>query len=130
MAKAPWEKYVTASKKNGWVLKPPVVASKARKSPRQKMLDAIDKQLAAYKAGEFGKGSWFRPHADGDVVKGQVRYGTQPLKLMGDTAYMEMSSSKVEDFFADIRAWVESGKLDDRLEQLSRDFAAAKAAKA
>ena len=130
MAKLAFEKYVTPSKKTGWVMKKGAArAAKPGKSPRQKMLEAIDVQMAAYKKGEVTKGSWFRAHEDGDVVKGQVRYGTQALQLIGDTPYMEMSANMLDQFYADLRTAVEGGKLDQQLEELSRKMSAARKAK-
>ena len=124
MAKAPWEKYATASKKVGWVTKKAARSTKPGKSAREKLIEAIDKQQKAFAAGEISKGSWFRPHNDGDVVKGQVRYGTQPLKLVGDTTYLEMPHDMVGQFYSDIRAAAEAGKFDAQLDVISESMSA------
>lgn len=123
MAKAPWDKYATPSKKTGWATKKTTRAAKPGKSPRQKLLEAIDNQIANL-GKDIGKKAWFKAHPDGDVVKGQVRYGTQPIILTGDVTYIELPESMLGQFFKDIRAAVDAGKFDAQLDDISERMSA------
>lgn len=123
MAKAPWEKYGVPSKKTGWVLKASVRATKPKAHPREKLIAAIKFQQANIDK-DIGKKAWFKPHADGDVMKGQVRYGTAPLKLSGDNTYLELPAELLGQFYADILAATEAGKFDAQLETISEKMSA------
>lgn len=120
MAKAPWEKYSTPSSKTAWATKKAVRAARPVKTPQQKMLEQIAKQFEYLNDPMAGRKSWFRLHSDGDVVKAQVRYGSSPLKISGDSTYVEMPIEKCEEFLNDIRDAVEnSNRFDAQLKAIS-----------
>lgn len=123
MAKAPWEKYAVGSKKTGWVTKQKPASQKAKAHPREKLIKAIQFQQENINK-DIGKKAWFKAHDDGDVVKGQVRYGTAPLKLSGDNTYLEMPAEMLSQFYVDVLAAVEAGKFDAQLEAISEQMSA------
>lgn len=127
--KMPWDNYTTASKKVGWVTKKAAPKVKVGKSPQTKLIEAIDFQLANLGNEEIGRKAWFRTHDDGDVAKGQVRYGAIPLKLSGSD-YVELPSDKLEQFLKDIREAAVSGHFNEQLGEISSRLSAGKTKKA
>lgn len=127
--KMPWESYTTASKKTGWVTKRAAPKVKIGKSPQTKLIEAIDFQLANLGNEEIGRKAWFRTHEDGDVAKGQVRYGAIPLKL-GTSEYVELPSDKLEQFLKDIREAAVAGHFNEQLGDISERLSASKTKKA
>lgn len=129
MAKMPWEKYATPSKAGAtFVTVKTVRAAKPGKSPQEKMLDAIDWQISNL-GKDIGKKAWFRRHPNGNVVKGQVRYGTKPLVIAGGSTYVEFPASYLEQFLNEVRAAVAAGKFDDQLDAISANMADARRTK-
>ncbi len=124
MAKMPWEKYATASKAVGWVTKKAPRAVRVGKTPKQKLLDAIETQMGYLNDATVGKKSWFRPHKDGDVVKAQVRYGNTPLKISGDSTYVELPYDLRSQFLLDIKDAVEKDRFDAQLTSISEQMSA------
>src|SRR5690348_322095 len=83
---------------------------------RTRVIEGIDKMLAALKAGDDApKRGWYS--ARGDVVRVQLKHGSKPLAINGEKEFF-IPRQCVEEFFANARKSVEDGELDSSINAL------------
>lgn len=77
---------------------------------RNRVIEGIDKMLAALKAGdEAPKRGWYSTR--GDVVRVQLKFGSKPLAINGDKEFF-VPRQRVADFYTNARQSVAAGELD------------------
>lgn len=77
---------------------------------RNRVIEGIDKMLAALKAGdEAPKRGWYSTR--GDVVRVQLKHGSKPLAINGDKEFF-VPRQRVADFYTNARTSVAAGELD------------------
>jgi hypothetical protein len=83
---------------------------------RKRVIEGIDKMLAALKAGaETPKRGWYSTR--GDVVRVQLKHGSKPLTINGQREFF-ISRQRVADFFTNARKSIEAGELDSSINEL------------
>ena len=83
---------------------------------RTRVIEGIDKMLAALKAGEDApKRGWYSTR--GDVVRAQLKHGSKPLAINGEKEFF-IPRQRVTDFYANARKSVEAGELDSSINAL------------
>lgn len=83
---------------------------------RNRVIEGIDKMLAALKAGEEApKRGWYSTR--GDVVRAQLKHGSKPLAINGDREFF-IPRPRAADFYSNARKSVEAGELDSSLNAL------------
>lgn len=124
MAKAPaWKKLIRTKEQVG-----AVKAKAAGKTPRQKMLDAIDKQIKNLEENTLSaKGVWHTKAGD-KGYKVKPRYGTTSLNLHDDDIYVY--GDDLDAFLKGLREDIAAGNMDAELQRISDRMSASKAKKA
>ncbi len=83
---------------------------------RNRLIEGIDKMLAALKAGEeTPKRGWYSTR--GDVVRVQLKHGSKPLTINGEKEFF-VPRQRVADFYSNARKSVEAGELDSSINAL------------
>lgn len=83
---------------------------------RNRVIEGIDKMLAALKAGEEApKRGWYSTR--GDIVRAQLKHGSKPLTINGDKEFF-VPRQRAADFYANARKSVEAGELDSSINAL------------
>jgi hypothetical protein len=83
---------------------------------RNRVVEGIDKMLAALKAGEeTPKRGWYSTR--GDVVRAQLKHGSKPLTINGEKEFF-IPRQRVADFYTNARKSVEAGELDSSINAL------------
>lgn len=83
---------------------------------RNRVIEGIDKMLAALKAGdEAPKRGWYSTR--GDVVRAQLKHGSKPLAINGDKEFF-IPRQCAADFYSNARKSVEAGELDSSINAL------------
>lgn len=83
---------------------------------RNRVIEGIDKMLAALKAGDDApKRGWYSTR--GDVVRVQLKHGSKPLKINGEKEFF-IARERVADFYTNARKSVEAGELDSSINAL------------
>jgi hypothetical protein len=83
---------------------------------RSRVIEGIDKMLAALKAGEdVPKRGWYRTR--GDVVRVQLKHGSKPLAINGEKEFF-IPRQRAADFYSNARKSVEAGELDSSINAL------------
>lgn len=83
---------------------------------RNRVIEGIDKMLAALKAGEeTPKRGWYSTR--GDVVRVQLKHGSKPLAINGENEFF-MPRQRAADFYTHARKSVEAGELDSSINAL------------
>lgn len=122
MAKAPaWKKFIRTKEQVG-----AVSAKAAGKSPRQKMLDAIDKQIKNLEENTLSAmGVWHKKAGD-KGYKVKPRYGTTSLNLHDGDIYVY--GDELDAFLKGLREDIAAGNMDEQLEKISAKMSAGKLA--
>lgn len=90
---------------------------------RNRIIEGIDKMLAAHKAGEDApKRGWYSTR--GDVVRVQLKHGSKPLAINGENEFF-IPRQRVADFYTHARKSVEAGELDSSIKALFQKSAGA-----
>ena len=122
MAKAPaWKKLIRTKEQMG------LTRTKAPgKSPRDKMLEAVDKQIANISGGTLGaRAVWYRAAGD-KGYKVNPRYGSAALSLHDEDIYVE--ANQLEAFLKALREDIAAGNMDKQLQEISDRMSASKRA--
>lgn len=83
---------------------------------RNRVIEGIDKMLAALKAGdEAPKRGWYSTR--GDVVRVQLKLGSKPLTINGDKEFF-VPRQRLVDFYTNARKSVAAGELDGSITAL------------
>ena len=83
---------------------------------RVRVIEGIDKMLAALKAGEeVPKRGWYSTR--GDIVRVQLKHGSKPLAINGETEFF-IPRQRAADFYTNARKSVEAGELDGSINAL------------
>lgn len=83
---------------------------------RSRVIEGIDKMLAALKAGEAApKRGWYSTR--GDVVRAQLKHGNKPLVVNGEKEFF-IPRQRAADFYTTARNSVEAGELDSSISAL------------
>lgn len=83
---------------------------------RSRVVEGIDKMLAALKAGEDApKRGWYSTR--GDVVRVQLKHGSKPLAINGEKEFF-IPRQRAADFYGNARKSVEAGELDSSINAL------------
>jgi hypothetical protein len=83
---------------------------------RNRVIEGIDKMLAALKAGDDApKRGWYSTR--GDVVRVQLKHGSKPLAINGEKQFF-VPRPRVADFYTNARKSVEAGELDSSINAL------------
>jgi hypothetical protein len=83
---------------------------------RDRVIEGIDKMLAALKAGEVTpRRGWYSTR--GDVVRVQLKHGSKPLAINGEKEFF-IPRQRAADFYASARKSVEAGELDSSINAL------------
>lgn len=83
---------------------------------RNRVIEGIDKMLAAFKAGEDApKRGWYSTR--GDVVRVQLKHGSKPLTINGEKEFF-VPRQRVADFYSNARKSVAAGELDSSISAL------------
>lgn len=83
---------------------------------RNRVIEGIDKMLAALKAGdEAPKRGWYSTR--GDVVRAQLKHGSKPLAINGEKEFF-IPRQRLADFYTNARKSVETGELDSSINAL------------
>ena len=83
---------------------------------RNRVVEGIDKMLAALKVGEeTPKRGWYSTR--GNVVRVQLKHGSKPLTINGQKEFF-VQRQRVADFYANARKSVEAGELDSSINAL------------
>lgn len=83
---------------------------------RNRVIEGIDKMLAALKAGEEApKRGWYNTR--GDIVRAQLKHGSKPLAINGEKEFF-IPRQRAADFYSNARKSVEAGELDGNISAL------------
>lgn len=83
---------------------------------RNRVIEGIDKMLAALKAGEeTPKRGWYSTR--GDVVRAELKHGSKPLAINGEKEFF-IPRERAADFYMNARKSVEAGELDSGINAL------------
>ena len=124
MARAPsWKKLIRTKEQVG-----AVKAKPAGKSPRDKMLEAIDKQIANLKDGTLGSKATWHTAAGAKGYRVKPRYGTTSLNLHDEDIYVY--DHELEAFLKGLREDIAAGNMDAELERISNAMSESKRGKA
>lgn len=83
---------------------------------RNRVIEGIDKTLAALKAGEEApKRGWYSTR--GDVVRVQLKHGSKPVTINGEKDFFVPRQSAA-DFYTNARKSVVAGELDSSINAL------------
>jgi hypothetical protein len=83
---------------------------------RNRVIEGIDKMLAALKAGDDApKRGWYSTR--GDVVRVQLKHGSKPLAINGDKEFF-IPRQRAAEFYTNARKSVEAGELDSSIKAL------------
>ena len=83
---------------------------------RTKVIDGIDKMLAALKSGEEApKRGWYSIR--GDVARVQLKHGNKALSINGESEFF-VPRERAADFYTNARKSVEAGQMDEHINAL------------
>lgn len=83
---------------------------------RNRVIEGIDKMIAALKAGEDApKRGWYSTR--GDIVRAQLKHGSKPLAINGQKEFF-IPRPRAAEFYSNARKSVEAGELDSSINAL------------